>query len=193
MPVSRSTVISDLPCEILQKVALFLPRTADVFHLSLATRYLRTSLTDPVLFKRRLSREGWDVEAWEEEDGDYGEREATGEIQARSDRWMRIDHTHSRVQELFVEGSSSRAISPHVHPPTLDGQGPDDNLNDFLRTIADERDGATELSQRILWLANVARLLPAVIMHHRKLVSSPRSSLWSPAQIYLLTTSISTL
>lgn len=176
MPVSRSTVISDLPCEILQKVALFLPRTADVFHLSLATRYLRASLTDPVLFKRRLSLEGWDVESWEEEDGDCCESEATDDMQARSDRWMRIDHIHSRVQELFVEGSSSRAISPHVDPPALDGQRSGNNLNDFLRTIADERDGATELSQRILWLTNVARLLPAVIMHHRKLVSWPQRS-----------------
>lgn len=177
MPVSRSTVISDLPCEILQKVALCLPRTADVFHLSLATRYLRASLTDPVLFKRRLSLAEWDVESWEEEDRDRVETEATGEIQARSDRWMRIDHIHSRVHELFVEGSSSRAIAPHTSPMILSGQGSHNGPNKSLRGIASEqRDGTAELGQKILWLANVGRLLPAVIMHHRKPIYCPQAS-----------------
>lgn len=177
MPVSRSTVISDLPCEILQKVALCLPRTADVFHLSLATRYLRASLTDPVLFKRRLSLAEWDVESWEEEDRDRVETEATGEIQARSDRWMRIDHIHSRVQELFVEGSSSRAIAPHASPMILSGQGSHNGPNESLRGIAvEQRDGTAELGQKILWLANVGRLLPAVIMHHRKSIYCPQAS-----------------
>lgn len=169
MPV----VISDLPSEILQNVALYLPRTADAFHLSLATRYLKTSLTDPVLFKRRLSYAGWDVQSWEEEDEDHGETEATGDVQRRSDRWMRIDYVHSRLYELFVEGSSTSAIGSFVAPST-DGQASD--LYVFLSGIPS--DDAAELGQKRLyqWLSDVGRLLPAVIVHHRKPIYSPCNS-----------------
>ncbi|EIM86202.1 uncharacterized protein STEHIDRAFT_122155, partial [Stereum hirsutum FP-91666 SS1] len=97
---------------------------------------------------------------------------------------MRIDHIHSRVQELFVEGSSSRAIAPHASPMILSGQGSHNGPNESLRGIAvEQRDGTAELGQKILWLANVGRLLPAVIMHHREHnLIQLTSPLFSPAR-----------
>ncbi len=100
------------PSEIFLEIALYLPRTQDVIALSLTSHAIRESLSLSALFKARLLMQGWDIEAWKDEDV---KAHRSGDWR----RWMRIDYIHIKTSQLLEEASVG-GLSP---PPWMLGAG----------------------------------------------------------------------
>ena len=99
-------MLSSLLPEILCEIALYLPFPEDVISLSLTSHAVRGALSTPALFRARLRLEGWDIEAWKDEDD---------KTQPPVDwkHWIRMDYIHSKTLRL-LEGASTGGLLPLV-------------------------------------------------------------------------------
>lgn len=80
--------MDSLPPELLQKIAILLPLTSDVFRFARCSRYLRSTLDDPVLFKARL----WDQNA----------PEPAADVSPKL-YWCHLEHKHSKLHALLTD------------------------------------------------------------------------------------------
>jgi hypothetical protein len=85
-----------LPPDFFFEVALRLPHTKHVLSLALTNHTLCAVLLTSAFFKARLSLQGWDVSAWQDED-------EIVQLSGNWKRWMRVDYAYSRTLQLFEE------------------------------------------------------------------------------------------
>ena len=168
--------MANLPFELFYQVALHLPSTRDVLAFSLTHSRVRKALSTPVLFKERLTLQGWDVSAWLEEDSN-----ATVPVspQGKLERWMHIDHIYYRTVQLFDEAAADIYFSESA---------PDDASDVAAREPESEQsepesfDDITLLHpfripvppnplllgrKKLVWLRKLSEVLPAFLTHHR--------------------------
>ena len=106
-------MLSPLPPEVIYEIALHLPHTEDVIALSLTSRAVRGAISTSALFKARLLLQGWDIDAWNDED-DKAQRSGDWK------RWIRIDYIHSKTLQL-LEDVSTNGLSKDKSDPELSG------------------------------------------------------------------------
>ncbi|KAI0043980.1 hypothetical protein FA95DRAFT_1597671 [Auriscalpium vulgare] len=164
---AQSTQCAGLSADLFHEIALFLPTTRDVLALSLANSLVHSALASTSLFKRRVQLHGWDTETWEREDA---LSDGAGPL-TRLQRWMRIDHIHTRTEQLFdsamvdgyfdvimrpVSGAAiGHMLSSQVDSFTVDSEDFGDNVPPVF-----------DLERAAGWLARASDVLPMIIVHN---------------------------
>ena len=108
-------MLSPLPPEVIYEIALHLPHTTDVIALSLTSQAIRGAISTPALFKARLLLQGWDIDAWNDEDD-----KARGSVDWK--RWIRIEYIHSKTLHLLEDASSPGGLSKGISDPESSGR-----------------------------------------------------------------------
>lgn len=95
-----------LPAELLEKIALHLPSTIDVFNLASANHFLQSHLIKSVLFKSRVAEDGWDLGHWEDVDNVDALVDSLSSHGRNLMHWKYVDHMHKQAQRLLDQSVS---------------------------------------------------------------------------------------
>jgi hypothetical protein len=150
-----------LPLDFFYEIALHVPHTRDILALALTNRSIRSALLTSALFKSRLSLQGWDVSAWQDEDDN-------AQFSRDWKHWMRIDYGYNRTLQLFEEAATDdNLVQHHTYPSvgdTTSVEVPSPGI-DAQNTSTGPFPVLNEKAIRI-WLQKLSEVLPMFISHH---------------------------
>ncbi|KAI0246801.1 hypothetical protein BJV78DRAFT_1364611 [Lactifluus subvellereus] len=153
-----------LPSDIFYEISLYLPHTRDILSLALTSCSVRAALSTSALFKSRLSLQGWDVSAWQDED-DHDSDQLSGDWK----RWMRIDYTYNRTLQLLEEAAVDNYFFRLTESPIISDTtwvaSPNRRVHANPQNTTPGSPPALDEEKTGIWLRKLSEVLPKFVAH----------------------------